>query len=48
MVARGYVVDRVYGCLWLYYGSCLWLIVVILWIVFMVASGYVVDRVYGC
>ena len=30
MVVRGYVRDCVYGCLWLYCGSCLWLLVVML------------------
>ena len=48
MVASGYVVDRVYGCVWLYCGSCLWLFVIMLGIVFMVASSCIVDRVYGC
>ena len=48
MVGCGSVVDHVHGCLWLYCGSCLWLLVVMLWIVFMVDSGYIVDRVYGC
>ena len=30
MVASGYIVDRVYGCLWSCCGLCLWLFVVML------------------
>ena len=46
MVACGHVVDCVYGCSWLCCESCLYLPVVMLWLMFLIDCGYVVVRVY--